>query len=154
METTSFQLIHSIFNKYDTDNNGKLELDELVSLLYDIGLCVKPEVAMKLLDLNDDGTITFDEFYNWWNQRDRFRYFKKEHLQELYECFEMFKYYDRGSKGYISYDDYRNVCRDIFQHPSKSHMALIDKNNDNKIQFNEFVDWISKAYPDDYLLVD
>ena len=59
--------IRSLFDKYDTNGNGKLEEAEMQSLLEeDLGLDRERSLLyFLLLDKNGDHDISFEEFNDW-----------------------------------------------------------------------------------------
>ena len=55
--------------KYDTDGSGAIDKDELANLAKDLGFEMSDyelDVALRDLDLNDDGVIDFEEFSRWY----------------------------------------------------------------------------------------
>jgi hypothetical protein len=57
------------FNKVDVDGSGALDSEELYQVCADLGLQLDEEeleAALAILDENGDGSISFEEFYDWW----------------------------------------------------------------------------------------
>jgi Ca2+-binding EF-hand superfamily protein len=57
------------FNKYDADNSGAIDKEELAALSKELGHELTEEeldTALKDLDLNGDGVIDLKEFSRWW----------------------------------------------------------------------------------------
>lgn len=55
---------------FDTDHNNNIDANEFQQLAFQLGEALtKEEVteAIKQIDKNQDGVITFDEFYDWWS---------------------------------------------------------------------------------------
>jgi Ca2+-binding EF-hand superfamily protein len=68
--------IETAFARYDSNRSGTIELDELESLLKDLGVDASEERlrdAMATFDMNNDGVISFEEFGVWW-RRDEVSY--------------------------------------------------------------------------------
>merc|ERR1712000_769692 len=64
-----------MFNKYDSDNSGTISLKEFRSLVYDLGHAltdVEFDLAVKMIDSDGDGELSYDEFKKWWSSQDRF----------------------------------------------------------------------------------
>lgn len=62
--------MRTIFDSFDKDKNGYLEKDEIKKVSEELGKPLTPEEldkVMKMMDLNKDGKISFDEFYVWWH---------------------------------------------------------------------------------------
>mmetsp|Transcript_16471 Transcript_16471/g.37944 ORF Transcript_16471/g.37944 Transcript_16471/m.37944 type:complete len:825 (-) Transcript_16471:44-2518(-) len=61
--------LRKIFRRYDEDQSGEIDGDELYSLLRDLGhLCTRDE-AMRIMsgmDHSGDGSVDFHEFESWW----------------------------------------------------------------------------------------
>lgn len=61
--------LRKIFKKYDEDESGEIDGDELYSILRDMGhLCTRDE-AMRIMsgmDSSGDGSVDFEEFEAWW----------------------------------------------------------------------------------------
>jgi len=58
------------FSEYDTDNSGSIDKLELALVCGSLGVSLtgaELEAAFKTLDASGDGKISFDEFFNWWN---------------------------------------------------------------------------------------
>ena len=57
--------LRNIFRRFDVDRSGNLSVHELAGLLSNLGVaCNEPELiaAFKLIDLNNNGVIDFEEF--------------------------------------------------------------------------------------------
>ena len=57
------------FNQADIDGNGALSPSELAHVCSLLGTTLKKnelETAVFVLDKNEDGKITFEEFQAWW----------------------------------------------------------------------------------------
>lgn len=68
-ESSKKKRVRAIFNKYDADKSGELDLDEFETFCRDLGENYTPEqleVAMDEIDEDGNGTIDFEEFYKWW----------------------------------------------------------------------------------------
>lgn len=62
--------IKAVFDKYDKDKSGAIDLKELHDLLKDLGADMKDEevsLAMKSLDKDNTMTCSFDEFLSFWS---------------------------------------------------------------------------------------
>lgn len=67
--------VRTVFNKYDADNSGAIDMEELLCLLDDLGLVKKltsnaKDFAAEMFvryDSNDDGVLSFEEFKHLYN---------------------------------------------------------------------------------------
>lgn len=69
MNNESKEALKKIFENFDKDKSGFIDLKELSSVSKELGDELKPEEVskiMKELDINKDGRISFDEFWDWW----------------------------------------------------------------------------------------
>jgi len=58
-----------VFDRYDVNKSGEIDLRELQQLVRSLGLSMDREAinnAMFDLDLNRNGTISLEEFWEWW----------------------------------------------------------------------------------------
>lgn len=74
-EDMSAEECRAVFDRYDTNKCGEIDLRIIPQLVRSLGLSMDRESlnhAMFDLDLNRNGTISFDEFWLWWqNSCDR-----------------------------------------------------------------------------------
>lgn len=64
--------VRQAFDEVDSDNNGRIELDEFSALLQALNADLTPsevEVAFDIIDVNESGTISMAEFHSWWGSR-------------------------------------------------------------------------------------
>lgn len=63
------QQILTIFNNFDKDKSGTIELSELKMVAKELGEEIPEDelqIIMGKLDINGDGKISFEEFKFWW----------------------------------------------------------------------------------------
>jgi Ca2+-binding EF-hand superfamily protein len=99
--------LHDIFNESDYDMNGLLDINELESFILDIddydnhGDEISPEMMLDMMDYNDDGMVSWDEFDQFiiyedggWGDED-----------ERSESQEHFNFSDSNSDGLLDYNE-------------------------------------------------
>ena len=67
--------VREVFEKYDADKSGLIEMDELTALLEDLGLLANLKTStvefaaamFNEFDVNDDGVLSFEEFKGVYN---------------------------------------------------------------------------------------
>lgn len=67
------ETVKAMFNKFDDDGNNVLDAKELGNLLASLGAKLRPtevEAAVMIMDRNQDGKISLDEFQAWWSRYD------------------------------------------------------------------------------------
>jgi hypothetical protein len=69
MINESKQAIKQIFDNFDKDRSGFVDKSELIAIAKELGQDMKQEEVdklMKVVDINKDGKISFQEFWDWW----------------------------------------------------------------------------------------
>lgn len=64
--------LQGVFDKFDSDKNGSIDRDEFAQFLAAIGRTMTPEqidAGFKQIDRDGSGVIEFDEFVDWWEQK-------------------------------------------------------------------------------------
>ncbi|KAJ3062142.1 hypothetical protein HDU98_001959 [Podochytrium sp. JEL0797] len=146
-----------LFARYDADNSGSINAQELKNLCYDMGYFLSNEevqMDLRILDLDGSGAITYDEFIQWWKNQDRFHSLQlsPDEMERLQKYSTLFKKYDSDNSGTIDIREFKSLYIDLAKQKlvKKSLMAAmrdLDVNNDGKVSFNEFVVWSLKAEP-------
>lgn len=65
--------VKKIFDVFDTDGSGDIDAEEFQNLAYKLGeTLTKEEIIeyIKQIDINGNGRVDFDEFFNWWSSID------------------------------------------------------------------------------------
>lgn len=63
--------MRGLFDKYDADGSGALDLEEARNLAEKLGT----DCSIEEMDQDEDGGISYDEFAAWWNMRHKFNEF-------------------------------------------------------------------------------
>jgi hypothetical protein len=66
--------IRMAFDAIDSDHSGSISADELTALCALLGHALTEAetlVMLKKLDIDGDGTVTVEEFAEWWNAQDK-----------------------------------------------------------------------------------
>lgn len=73
MKETKIDRIRKEFERFDTDGNGLIDLEEflgMIDVLYPGTDSSYIEGGFTLMDQNLDGRIDFQEFLGWWQETD------------------------------------------------------------------------------------
>eukprot|EP01089_Gocevia_fonbrunei_P012756 TRINITY_DN3102_c0_g1_i1.p1 TRINITY_DN3102_c0_g1~~TRINITY_DN3102_c0_g1_i1.p1 ORF type:complete len:161 (-),score=46.38 TRINITY_DN3102_c0_g1_i1:148-630(-) len=141
-----------IFSKYDTDKSGHINTSEFGSLCYEMGhklTQTEISVAVKQLDHNGDGSITYDEFQKWWANDDRFKNLQLDDakLEKINKATDFFRKFDADNSGTISDAELAALYKDLValgvtDKPFDNIKANLDKDNNGSVSFNEYIDYL------------
>eukprot|EP00056_Hartaetosiga_gracilis_P020164 m.17914 g.17914 ORF g.17914 m.17914 type:complete len:160 (+) comp8213_c1_seq1:78-557(+) len=149
-----------IFELYDDNNSGTIEAVELKNIAAQMGYPMTDEdieKSMKVLDVNDDGVITYEEFKKWWQQKNKFGVLEEErekleradHWEQwLSSAKKHFHYFDKDKSGYIrahEFEDlYNNLQKSYNLGTVEEARDELDANSDGVISLQEYIHWLKK----------
>jgi len=144
-----------VFDKYDTDKSGQIDIAEFRTLCYALGYAltaVEVELAVKVLDTDASGQIEKKEFTKWWAKSDR-RWddvkLDTDTLEKRNAALEAFKTYDPNKTGKIEKANFERLHGDLVK-GGLTKKALdrfledLDSNRDGAIEFGEYLDWLAR----------
>ncbi|KAL6042446.1 Calmodulin [Balamuthia mandrillaris] len=141
-----------VFDKHDKDHSGSIDEKEFRSMCYDLGYHLSDlelKMAVKRLDMNGDGGISYEEFVHWWRTDDRFKILQlsEEEQESLASCAKYFRFFDKDDNGQLSREEFRAVHKNLVEnnYTRKSFeelLADLDTDNDGHVSFNEYVQWL------------
>ncbi|KAL9656545.1 hypothetical protein ABK040_005307 [Willaertia magna] len=148
-------IINSLFKKYDNDNSNTINSFELKNLLTDMGqeLTFDQLTAIQMyMDVDSNGKISFDEFYNYWLKLVGDNNFLNDDSVRLYRltyAANLFRKFDGTGNRRISLSEFEPFYKELYQNYNASmydiNLALnyIDKDKDGEISFQEFINWLN-----------
>ncbi len=129
-----------LFNQMDKSGDGKITKAELLKGLSERykskTLEQDVEEIYKNLDMDNNGYIGYEEFVRAAVSKE---YFVKDNVLRF-----AFRYFDKDDSGEITFDEIENLFTQSIPDKTKVHETLkniiqeVDKNNDDKITFEEF----------------
>ena len=129
-----------LFNQMDKGGDGKITKAELLKGLSERykskTLEQDVEEIYKNLDMDNNGYIGYEEFVRAAVSKE---YFVKDNVLRF-----AFRYFDKDDSGEITFDEIENLFTQSIPDKTKVHETLkniiqeVDKNNDDKITFEEF----------------
>jgi Ca2+-binding EF-hand superfamily protein len=155
--------IHSLFYKYDRDGSGDIDSNELVNLLSDLGVTLKDENELSgllmLVDRDGNGTISFEEFFFWWNKMVTLHSFVRmeANLAMIGYIGYLFRNAQCTSNGTLTTEKFAQVYQQLYDtyHVSWSQVynrqmftteqaiKELDKDGDGHIAFYELIFWLN-----------
>lgn len=108
--------MRGLFDKADTDGSGTLDKIEAKNLCDQLGT----DLDMDELDHDEDGNISYVEFAAWWNMRNKFNE------------------YDKNHSGTLTPDEVTSLADDLAM---KLDISQIDLDGDNECSYEEFAMW-------------
>lgn len=141
-------VIRSLFQKYDTDNNGVLTKKELVRFLKeDLGLSTEQiNVYTLILDKDGNQMITFDEFFSWIRSGENFQLINDHSRYSLVcKAVDLFKEFDIDKSETIDREELKKLLQSLGHKNIDVDKALseLDQNGDGVISFWEFLQWLN-----------
>ena len=129
-----------LFNQIDKSGDGKITKAELLRGLSERyksdTLEADVEEIYKNLDMDNNGYIGYEEFVRAAVSKE---YFVRDNVLRF-----AFRYFDKDGSGEITFDEIEALFSQSIAHKTKVHETLVniikevDKNNDGKINFDEF----------------
>lgn len=102
LDQEEFKTIKSAFQKYDKDNGGTIDNEEMTEIAISMGFNADDEEFKKgiyALDLNQDGTISFPEFIAWWK-------IGRQNAFALPKIYDLFSYSQQLIKDHFDLSNY------------------------------------------------
>ncbi|KAL8026354.1 hypothetical protein ABFX02_14G021100 [Erythranthe guttata] len=153
-EEQQIAILQKAFYEFDTDRDGRLNIEEfnkMMRLRY--GRYLTPKEVRDMfnrLDYDGSGTVELDELLNG-AKGESIYVLNKEQIVEFQEAFTMF---DKDGDGRITIEDLATMMRCLDQNPTQRElhdiMNEIDLNRNGTIEFDEFLDHMSKNIKERY----
>ncbi|TPX33581.1 hypothetical protein SmJEL517_g03565 [Synchytrium microbalum] len=144
-----------VFDKYDVDRSGSIDAKEFRTLVYEFGYFLSDqelEMAVRILDVNGDGNISYEEFIQWWSKDQRFETLRlsPEDFENLNRAVKNFQKYDKNLSGVIDVKEFPALYKELSAHglTTKGLAATLedfDSNRDGKVSFNEFIQYFQTS---------
>eukprot|EP00698_Gefionella_okellyi_P003918 TRINITY_DN13636_c0_g1_i1.p1 TRINITY_DN13636_c0_g1~~TRINITY_DN13636_c0_g1_i1.p1 ORF type:complete len:156 (-),score=17.52 TRINITY_DN13636_c0_g1_i1:154-621(-) len=142
--------VRKAFDTHDRDKSGQIEIFELGGALRAFGMNL-PDSAIRTvmhsLDLDADGSISFDEYCAFVAPYVSSSYSSLDERQ-LVELRQAFTVYDKDGSGEIDSSELAHVLKQSGQQYSAQQIqaiiASVDTDHSGSLSFNEFVALISK----------
>lgn len=142
--------LKSLFSKYDTNGDGKLDKQELSRLFkYDLGLSpAQTEVYQYILDKDGDSVVSYEEFREWIRSKEQLQNIKNEtRYHYLQHAIEMFQTYDVDGNYSLDRSELKQLLVDSGGKLENIDVAMedLDQDKNDRISFQEFLKWLNWA---------
>lgn len=142
--------IHSLFDKYDTKRDGKLDEREMKFFLEEImGMDLhQSEIYFFLLDKDGDLEVSYGEFKDWLRSGERFqRLDNHPKFERVSRAFQYFKSFDTDDSGTLDREQFEAMMKYLGYHNQDMDKAFakMDIHHNGKISFWEFMIWLNWA---------
>lgn len=139
------------FNLFDKDNDHGLDLEELATVFRAVGqrpTVPELEDIIQKYDLNKSGRLEREEFENM------ISYYTKPIEEIELELKDAFRVFDRDGDGFIDREELEKVLKKygepLTRRQSRELIALMDKDNNGKVDVDDFVKFVSEVDRPDY----
>jgi len=150
-----------VFVHYDRDGSGAIDMAEFRALVASLGLLIPAEEVentFRAIDLDNNGTIEFEEFYQWFFAAKSHKNNPiKNMLRKVGQKTGMisitdpevirraFMAVDTDGSGAIDEEEFRQCCLNmklkVGEEEAKKLFDAIDLNGNGTLEFSEFLTW-------------
>ncbi|KAI8586947.1 hypothetical protein BDZ88DRAFT_266326 [Geranomyces variabilis] len=139
------EAIKDVFNLFDTDGSGDVDVTELQILMRALGLDPQPGEAEQLaatFDKDGDPTLNFDEFLQLMSA-------KMGEQDSRDSMLKSFRVFDTEGRGKIGLKELRRVAQDLGDDPTDQELTEMlrecDHDKDGEINFDDWVRVMAKS---------
>jgi Ca2+-binding EF-hand superfamily protein len=134
--------LQNIFELLDYDKDGKINLNEVIGYIQDLGYDKEQPLIFNLMKELGDGLINYDNFEKKINNlindpKDN------NGLRRIYEIFV-----NNDKKKNINLNELKKICSELGRNLNKEDMDTLFKNagNEKKITFETFVEFMKNKF--------
>ena len=134
--------LKNIFELLDYDKDGKINLNEVIGYIQDLGYDKEQPLIFNLMKELGDGLINYDNFEKKINNlindpKDN------NGLRRIYEIF-----INNDKKKNINFNELKKICSELGRNLNKEDMDTLFKNagNEKKITFETFVEFMKNKF--------
>ena len=148
IEEEDLIVLRSVFQKFDHDGDGYLNISEFVSLVKSLSKYVSEirninefriKALFAYLDAGMKRQMNFDEFCDWWFF-DRYTYITGDTGKRLEKAYSLYSKY--ASKHGMTYNQFNLLLDDLHIEHTDDAFDEMDRSNDGILNFAEFCSWL------------
>jgi len=134
--------IRDVFNMFDEDGSGSITLNEFRDIYDALGHFISENELLEMMndaDTNEDGFITFHEFLRLFKNHIHFKIQEKKLMEAFMIC-------DCNGDKYVTLNELKRIMHEVGEYLNDNQIRAMlkdaDMDNDNKIDFKEFVNFM------------
>ena len=140
-------ILEDIFEKFASD--GVMKSKGFVKFIRQISGHIQDTLELKIEEgadkalfyfLAEGKTLSFDNFKRWWVREDKFEILSGKKAKLLLKAWDLFSRY--SSRGFIDMDNFLDLMMDLQLRGTEDDFDTLDINNDGKVDFREFCEWL------------
>ena len=157
-ESVSKPLSQRIFEKYDTDGSGDIDVKEFHKMVRDQGIYLSEDaLALAVMELDRDGNckISYEE-YKTWKQNSAFSDLDidDDTVANRLRIADTFEKYDTDKNGSLSLDELKLFHAELVEcelvtGDAETLLRQIDVDGDGAVQFSELVRYMERAFTEE-----
>jgi len=143
-EAKKYYELQDVFDIFDMDKSGNVDLHELGGLMQALGISLEADektCMMKEFDKDNSGSISFDEFWTYMKRR-------SEDMDPIALVKDVFAMMDQDGSGSVTTNEFIDVMEKLGTNLSKREIQdlvkEIDSGGDNEISLEEFAAVLEK----------
>jgi Ca2+-binding EF-hand superfamily protein len=161
---TNPRVISSVFKKYDKDNTGKIDTQELKGLLSDLGFEIDETTRSYVfgaIDADGSGFVTLEEFTEWWCAPEKTQFISFYETSPEWATYSVatFQKYDVNGGKYLQSEEFKKLYNDFKSSEFDGLRYIVNKEGNKTaeqiykkidrdhtgINLYEFLEWIHTA---------
>jgi Ca2+-binding EF-hand superfamily protein len=144
------RVLRAAFQGLDHDGNDKLRRDEMVSLMRRVMPTLSGKQIVSLMadaDSDEDGVVDFEDFVAWLEKNAEIRKRLDEEMKSEFDCVKaLFRFWDKNGDGLVTHRELtsslKRTCPELKDSQIRTLCLHLDRNKDDKIDYEEFVEFL------------
>lgn len=101
------------------------------------------KIIFKYLDKNSSGSVSFEEFKDWWRRDapEKYKYFMGKNNELISKAYAL--YMSHANNGGMKEEEFSEMMSELGIEYTEDDFYYLDKNKDGVLSFGEFCDWLN-----------